>query len=135
MGAEQSLLGSFIVSNITVDEVMDYLKPDDFYFDEHVAICDSIFRLRASNKPVDVIVLSNDIKSHGNLDRIGGVAYLAKLTELVPTTQNVKYYAEIIKESSVKRGIIRAGRDIYELWFSPTVTAMELIDRTEKLIY
>ncbi|HEY5485487.1 MAG TPA: DnaB-like helicase N-terminal domain-containing protein, partial [Candidatus Cryosericum sp.] len=85
MGAEQSLLGSFIVSNTTVDEVMDYLKPEDFYFDEHVAICNSIFRLRASNKPVDVIVLSNDIKSHGDLDRIGGVAYLAKLTELVPT--------------------------------------------------
>jgi replicative DNA helicase len=63
------------------------------------------------------------------------VAYLAKLTELVPTTQNVKYYAEIIKESSVKRCIIRAGRDIYELGFSPTVTAMELIDKTEKLIY
>jgi replicative DNA helicase len=135
MGAEQSLLGSFIVSNATIDEVMDYLKPDDFYFDEHVAICDSIFRLHASNKPVDVIVLSNDIKSHGNLDRIGGVAYLAKLTELVPTTQNVKYYAEIIKESSIKRSIIRAGRDIYELGFSPTVTAMELIDRTEKFIY
>jgi len=135
MGAEQSLLGSFIVSNATADEVMDYLKPDDFYFDEHVTICDSIFHLRASNKPVDVVVLSNDIKSHGNLDRIGGVAYLAKLTELVPTTQNVKYYAEIIKESSVKRSIIRAGRDIYELGFSPTVTAMELIDRTEKLIY
>jgi len=135
MGAEQSLLGSFIVLNTTVDEVMDYLKPDDFYFDEHVAICDSIFRLHASNKPVDVIVLSNDIKSHGDLDRIGGVAYLAKLTELVPTTQNVKYYAEIIKESSIKRSIIRAGRDIYELGFSPTVTAMELIDRTEKFIY
>ena len=135
MGAEQSLLGSFIVLNTTVDEVMDYLKPDDFYFDEHVAICDSIFRLHASNKPVDVIVLSNDIKSHGDLDRIGGVAYLAKLTELVQTTQNVKYYAEIIKESSIKRSIIRAGRDIYELGFSPTVTAMELIDRTEKFIY
>jgi replicative DNA helicase len=135
MGAEQSLLGSFIVSNSTVDEVMDYLKPDDFYFDEHVTICQSIFRLHATNRPVDVVVLSNDIKSHGDLDRVGGVAYLAKLTELVPTTRNVKYYAEIIKESSVKRSIIRAGRDIYEMGFSPTVTAMELIDRTEKLVY
>ena len=135
MGAEQSLLGSFIVSNITVDEVMDYLKPDDFYFDEHVIICESIFRLHASNHPVDVVVLSNDIKSRGNLDRIGGVPYLARLTELVPTTRNVKYYAEIVKEASVKRGIIRAGRDIYEMGFSPTVTAMELIDRTEKLVY
>jgi len=46
MGAEQSLLGSFIVDNATVDEVMDYLKPDDFYFDEHVTVCDCIFRLR-----------------------------------------------------------------------------------------
>jgi len=135
MGAEQSLLGSFIVSNSTADEVMDFLKPDDFYFDEHVTICESIFRLRTSNKPVDIVVLSNDIKSHGDLDRIGGVAYLAKLAELVPTTENVKYYAEIIKESSIKRGIIRAGRDIYELGFSPGVTAMQLIDRTEKLIY
>ncbi|MCX6085419.1 MAG: hypothetical protein NTX94_03140, partial [Caldiserica bacterium] len=135
MGAEQSLLGSFIVSNTTIDEVMDYLKPDDFYFDEHVTICESIFRLRTLNKPVDIVVLSNDIKSHGDLDRIGGVAYLAKLAELVPTTENVKYYGEIIKESSVKRSIIRAGRDIYELGFSPGVTAMQLIDRTEKLIY
>ncbi|HPS70003.1 MAG TPA: replicative DNA helicase [Candidatus Cryosericum sp.] len=135
MGAEQSLLGSFIVDNATVDEVMDYLKPDDFYFDEHVTICDCIFRLRAANKPVDVVVLSNEIKSHGDLDRIGGVAYLVKLTELVPTTQNVKYYAEIVKECSVKRSIIQAGRDIYELGFSPVVTAMELIDRTERLVY
>ncbi|MCE5193434.1 MAG: replicative DNA helicase [Candidatus Cryosericum sp.] len=135
MGAEQSLLGSFIVSNNTVDEVMDFLKPDDFYFDEHVIICESIFRLRTSNKPVDIVVLSNDIKSHGDLDRIGGVAYLAKLAELVPTTENVRYYAEIIKEASVKRSIIRAGRDIYELGFSPAVTAMQLIDRTEKLVY
>ena len=135
MGAEQSLLGSFIVDNATVDEVMDYLKPDDFYFDEHVTVCDCIFRLRAANKPVDVVVLSNEIKSRGDLDRIGGVAYLVKLTELVPTTQNVKYYAEIVKECSVKRSIIRAGRDIYELGFSPVVTAMELIDRTERLVY
>lgn len=135
MGAEQSLLGSFIVSNNTLDEVMDFLKPDDFYFDEHVTICESIFRLRSSNRPVDIVVLSNDIKSHGHLDRIGGVAYLAKLAELVPTTENVKYYAEIIKECSVKRSIIRAGRDIYELGFSPAVTAMQLIDRTEKLVY
>ncbi|HNW84252.1 MAG TPA: replicative DNA helicase [Candidatus Cryosericum sp.] len=135
MGAEQSLLGSFIVDNATVDEVMDYLKADDFYFDEHVTICDCIFRLRAANKPVDVVVLSNEIKSHGDLDRIGGVAYLVKLTELVPTTQNVKYYAEIVKECSVKRSIIQAGRDIYELGFSPVVTAMELIDRTERLVY
>jgi len=135
MGAEQSLLGSFIVSNNTVDEVMDFLKPSDFYFDEHVIICESIFRLRTSNKPVDIVVLSNDIKSHGDLDRIGGVAYLAKLAELVPTTENVRYYAEIVKESSVKRSIIRAGRDIYELGFSPAITAMQLIDRTEKLVY
>lgn len=135
MGAEQSLLGSFIVSNNTLDEVMDFLKPDDFYFDEHVTICESIFRLRSSNRPVDIVVLSNDIKSHGHLDSIGGVAYLAKLAELVPTTENVKYYAEIIKECSVKRSIIRAGRDIYELGFSPAVTAMQLIDRTEKLVY
>lgn len=135
MGAEQSLLGSFIVSNATIDEVMDYLRPEDFYFDEHVTICESIFRLHTTNHPIDIVVLSNDIKSHGDLDRIGGVAYLAKLTELVPTTQNAKYYAEIIKECSVKRSIIRAGRDIYEMGFSPTVSAMELIDHTEKLVY
>lgn len=135
MGAEQSLLGSFIVSNTTIDEVMDYLRPEDFYFDEHVTICESIFRLHTANHPVDIVVLSNDIKSHGDLDRIGGIAYLVKLTELVPTTQNSKYYAEIIKECSVKRSIIRAGRDIYEMGFSPSVSAMELIDHTEKLVY
>lgn len=135
MEAEQSLLGSFIVSNATADEVMDYLKPEDFYFDEHVIICGAIFGLRAINKPVDVVVLSDEIKSRGDLDRIGGPSYLARLVELVPTTQNAKYYAAIIKESSVKRCVIRAGRDIYELGFSPTVTAMELIDHTERLIY
>lgn len=127
MAAEQSLLGCWLKDGRDHENYLRFpVEPQMFYFDEHVRIAEVVHDYVLLGKGTDPILVAAELKSRNNLDAIGGLAYLKKLVELVPSIRNVEYYAEIVKETAIKRNIIRIARDAYEQGFNPSVTASDL---------
>ncbi|OPZ68446.1 MAG: Replicative DNA helicase [bacterium ADurb.Bin478] len=104
--AEQSILGSILLENGTINAVQEILNRDDFYSEAHRKIFSAIERMADKNEPVDLITLSSALKDQNLLDSIGGAAYLASLVDNVPTAANAANYAKIVKGKSVLRGLI-----------------------------
>ena len=102
--AEQAVLGAMLIDNSTINKILDILVPEDFYRDAHKKIFAGMIELEREKTPIDLLTLFNYLKSHGSLlDEVGGSSYLTYLTELVPATENVAYYAKIVKEKSKER--------------------------------
>lgn len=135
VGAEQSVLGSMILNREAISIVTQMLKKEDFYRPDHQEIFDAIVQISNENQPVDVITLAAKLKERGNLESIGGAEYISKLMLSVPTAANVEYYAKIVEEKSILRRLIDAANKILGNSFSEKVTATDVIDQSEKLIF
>ena len=138
MDAEQSVLGVWLIDNKQHENYLRFpVEPEMFYFDEHVKIAKVVKDYVLLGKGTDPILVAAELKKRNQLDGVsgvGGLAYLKKLTELVPTLQNIEYYGIVIKEAAMKRNIIRIGRDAYEHGFNPTITAFELQQEIAKAL-
>lgn len=91
--------------------------------------------LNNKNEPIDMVTLTDELRKRGYLDDIGGVTYLTSLSTIVPTTSNVKYYADIVKEKSVLRQLIKASNDIINLGYGSVESAENVLDFAEKKIF
>lgn len=132
--AEQSILGALLLDKDTIHKIMDILSPEMFYRDAHKYIFQSIIDLNEKSEPIDLITLSNQLKSKEQLDIIGGSYYLTQVINSVPTAANATYYAKIIEEKSVLRDMINAGSLIVEKAFDPSLTVADVIDISEKTV-
>ena len=112
--AEQSILGSILLDKDCIHGIDDYLKIDDFNREAHKIIYDCMIELNKKRKPIDLITLTEKLKSKGYLDAVGGISYITSLSTIVPTTSNIKYYADIVKDLSNKRNIIKASYELIE---------------------
>ncbi len=133
--AEQSVIGALLIDRDAAYRVADVVDPSDFYFDEHREIIKAIFDLALEQKPIDIISVSDELKSRKKLESVGGITYLAKLADAVPNSANADYYARIVKEKSLLRQLIRIGSEISEMGFDEATDIDVLIDRAEKKIF
>lgn len=132
--AEQAVLGCMIKSSSALSRVFELqLNAKDLYFEQHKTIFDAIGHLFLENKPLDLIVLSGELKE--KLEAIGGVSYLASLVDGVDTTENVKYYLDIIKEKAVLRRLIDASNEIAEMCYSADEDVSRILDSAEQKIF
>ncbi|HEX6286005.1 MAG TPA: DnaB-like helicase N-terminal domain-containing protein, partial [Acidimicrobiia bacterium] len=115
--AEESVIGAMLLSEDAVNEVMDQVHPEDFYVPAHQAIFESMRELFDSSQAIDAVTVSESLRRKGELDKIGGVQYLTRLVDIVPSTSNVSYYAGIVEEHAKRRELIRAGASVTELAF------------------
>ena len=115
--SEQSILGSIILDKDAIITVAETIVPGDFYKEAHKIIYESMLKLNSNNEPIDLITLIEELRKDGQLDNIGGISYLTSLSTIVPTTSNVKYYANIVKEKSVMRQLIKASNEIINLGY------------------
>lgn len=133
--AEQSVLGGVMLDDSSIDTVVDMLKPSDFYTESHQRIFNNVLVQYRRNQPVDLVTLVAAMQEKGELDD-GEKAYLAELVKNTPGTSNIEYYARLVKEKSVLRGLIRAGNDIASLGFHPAGNALsDITDQAEKALY
>ena len=114
--AEQAVLGSCLIDYSVAQKVSLLIKPSDFYREEHSIIFSAVQTLVKEETPVDIISVKNQL-TKDQLKNIGGVTYLAHLADSVPNSANGPYYAKIVKDSSVRRQIIKIGGQISELGF------------------
>jgi len=102
--AEQAVLGAILIQGSVMNQILEILIPEDFYKDTHKKIYNAMINLDREKKPIDLLILFDYLKANGNLlEEVGESSYLTYLTELVPTTENVLYYAELVKEKSKER--------------------------------
>ncbi len=133
--AEQAVLGAILIESTVINQVLEILIPEDFYKEAHRKIFISMIDLDRDNKPIDLLTLFDHLKSNGNLlEEVGESSYLTYLTELVPTTENVNYYAKLVKEKSILRKLVMAATDIAHRGNDENVDLDEFIDRAEHTI-
>jgi replicative DNA helicase len=134
--AEQAVLGGLLIDRSAWDNVGDVVRAEDFYRPDHRLIFTSIATLAADGKPLDAVVVSNQLESLGKLEEAGGLAYLATLARDTPTAANARAYAEIVKERALLRALISSGNDIATSAFqNEGQTARELVEKAEQLIF
>ena len=135
MESEQSILGSIILDKDAIITVAETINPSDFYKEAHKIIYESMLSLNSNNEPIDLITLIEELRKEGHLDNIGGISYLTSLSTIVPTTSNVKYYANIVKEKSVMRQLIKASNEIINLGYDASTDVQEILNKAEKSIF
>jgi len=133
--AETSVLGAVLLENEALNRVLEILKEDDFYRDAHRRIFSAILHLYEHSEPVDLITLSEVLKTRGHLDDLGGVEYLNSLVNAVPTAANISYYAKIIKEKAILRKLINRATEIVSLGYTNSGDVDEFIDQAERTIF
>ncbi|MBU0467841.1 MAG: replicative DNA helicase [Candidatus Omnitrophica bacterium] len=135
IAAEKSVLGSMLIDEDAIGLAVEVLNETWFYDDAHRKIYKAIIDLYNSRKNVDLITLSDNLKSDGFLEDIGGVAYLSTIVDFVPTSANVEHYAQIVKEKGILRKLIKNSTQIVTECFSATGKVEEIVDNAEKLIF
>jgi len=132
--AEESVIGAVLLSKDAVNEVMDRIHPEDFYVPAHQAIFESIRELFDSNQAIDAVTVSEALRRRGELEKIGGVQYLTRLVDIVPSTSNITYYAGIVEEHAKRRELIRAGATVTEFAFEIDDEIASVLDRAEQAV-
>ncbi|MFO1350903.1 MAG: replicative DNA helicase [Gammaproteobacteria bacterium] len=134
--AEQSTLGGLMLDNSAWDQIADRLSEADFYQADHRLIFRAIHDLAAQNAPFDVVTLAEWLQSRNQLDDAGGLAYLGVLARDTPSAANIRAYANIVRERSVLRQLIRIGNEIAGFGFNAEGRpSRELLDEAEQKVF
>ena len=133
--AEQSVLGAVLFDPEQISTVAGALREEDFYLQVTREVFCAMTDLYHLGKPVDAVVLQNQLQQRGSLEAIGGLPYLAELAASVPTTENLQYYINIVKDKSTLRKLIKAAGEITELCVTETEEVPVIMDAAEQKIF
>ncbi len=114
--AEQALLGSLLLDGEAIYHVIEHVRTGDFYKDAHRIIYDCFLTLNERNEPVDLVTLVEELRRRGDLDKVGGLSYVASLANTVPTAMNAAYYAKIVEEKALLRSLISVFYENRPAW-------------------
>ena len=132
--AERSVIGSLILDNDVYDRISDILTPNDFFHSANRIIYQHIQKLASNGKVYDLITLEESLANDGLSDQVGGIGYLAEIANNTPTTVNVKAYAEIVKNKSIKRKLSKALLESNEMLHGQGLNEEEILDKVEQSI-
>jgi len=133
--AEKSLLGAILISESPLPDVVEIIKPADFYDDRHQHIFEAMWTLYERHKPVDLLTVTAQLRSKKLLDKAGGSTYLSELTNYVPTSAHAKAYAELVARAAVRRRLIVAAAEITEQAYDGESETIELLGEAEKSLF
>ncbi len=134
--AEQCVLGAMLLSKDAIADVVEVLRPGDFYKPAHQTVYDVVLDLYGRGDPADAITVSNALQTRGEIARIGGAPYLHTLLASVPTAANAGYYAKIVRERAILRRLVEAGTRIVQMGYAADGgEADELVDRAQAEVY
>ncbi|HYH72644.1 MAG TPA: DnaB-like helicase N-terminal domain-containing protein, partial [Nocardioides sp.] len=133
--AEQSVLGSMLLSKDAIADVVEALKGVDYYRPAHEVIHDAIIDLYGRGEPADPITVAAELQKRGELQRIGGAPYLHTLSANVPIAANAGYYAEIVRDKAVLRRLVEAGTRIAALGYAGEGQIDDVVDSAQAEVY
>jgi replicative DNA helicase len=133
--AEESVLGSMLLSKDAIAEVLELLREEDFYRPAHRTVFRSILDLYSHGGAVDAVTVAEDLRRNGDLADIGGAPFLHTLVAGVPTAANAAYYARIVKEAGVLRRLIDVGTRIVQVGYETPQDVERAVDLAESWVY
>lgn len=135
LDAEVAVLGSMLIDNQTIPDVARLLRKSDFYAPDHQILYEAILDLFDQGKPVDLVILTEDLRRREALEQLGGPSALVALMERVPSAANAEYYANIVREASLRRRLIHACTVIARESYDATVETEALLDKAQAEVF
>ena len=134
--AEQSVIGGLLLAEEAWEQVADRINEDDFYREDHRLLFRGLADLANTGQPRDLVTLTEWLRNNGILDKAGGATYLGNLAADIPGAANIKAYADIVRERSIMRQLIRVGDSITTMGFDTQgQSAADLLEAAEKEIF
>ena len=133
--AEMATLGALLLDSEAFGIVLKYLRADDFYKLAHQKIFTAIVGLFNEGKGVDLLTLTDELRSEGSLENAGGTGYVSSLTSVVPTSANVEYYAKIVQENSIRRLLLKIAGEMVSSAHDDSLDGRAVIEEAEKKIF
>lgn len=133
--AEQSVLGALLIDKDAIIKIAERVSPEDFYRGAHQKIYEAVLRLFERREPADIVTVSDELKDLGELKNIGGDSYLTELVNRVPTAAHIASYAEIVKDTAVRRRMIAISNNIAASAYQGAEPVGKLLEETERQIF
>ncbi|MCX6729636.1 MAG: replicative DNA helicase [Candidatus Saccharibacteria bacterium] len=133
--AEASLLGAILIDSDAIVKIADVITSSDFYDERNGRIFEAVTQLYEKHSPIDVLTLSDQLKSSGFIEFVGGASYLTQLTNFVPTAAHVEQYAEIVSQKAIRRRLIQVAQETVTLSYNEERDLQELIEEAETRLF
>ncbi|MEE2790615.1 MAG: replicative DNA helicase [Acidobacteriota bacterium] len=133
--AERCVLGAILIHNDNFNQAAELIDADDFFRDAHRRVFDKMVDLNEKGEVIDLVTLKDELGRSGDLDRVGGPAYIASLVDGVPRSTHVEHYAQIVKEKSTLRNLIFSANRILETAYNAAEESASVLDEAEQAIF
>jgi replicative DNA helicase len=132
---EEAVLGAIMLEKDAVIEVIDILKPESFYKDEHQKIYGAIMNLFSTDKAIDILTIPEELRKQNHLEEVGGVAYITQLTSRVASAAHIEFHARIVQQKFIQRELIRVATQIQNQAFDDAIDVNDLLDFSESQLF
>jgi replicative DNA helicase len=132
---EEAVLGALLLEPEAVPEVLDQLQADCFYKDVHKKIFEAITTLSSRNDPVDIFSVSDELNKRGQLEEVGGMAYLSQLSTKIGAAAHVEYHTKVLLQKFLQRELIAISYDVQKAAFDDSLPVDDLIDTAEEKVF
>ncbi|MGC9343008.1 MAG: replicative DNA helicase [Bacteroidales bacterium] len=132
---EETVLGAIMIERDAVIAVLDILKPESFYKESHQKIYRAIVDISMAEKPIDILTVTEELKKKGELEEVGGAAYITQLTGRVASAAHLEFHARIVAQKYIQRELIRVSSDIQGKAFDESIDVDELLDFSEQQLF
>ncbi|MFM7911179.1 MAG: replicative DNA helicase, partial [Bacteroidota bacterium] len=132
---EQAVLGALLLEKEALSQVIDLLHPEVFYHDKNRWTFEAVRSLFEKSEPVDLLTVTQELRSIGRLEEIGGPYYLTELTNRVSSAANIEFHARLLLEKFILRELIHLSGEMGTEAFDDTVDVFELLDRCETRLF
>ena len=132
---EEVVLGAMMLEKGAVNAIIDILTPEVFYKESHQMIYKAIKELFAKSEPIDILTVTNQLKSSGNLEVVGGPYYISQLTNRVVSSANIEYHARIILQKYIQRQLIVISTETIKEAYEDTTDVFDLLDSAENKLF
>lgn len=135
LDSEQALLGSVLINADAYFDVAAFLKPEDFYLVKHRWVWDTFMHLHDQRQPVDMLTVSKVLEARGQLDEVGGVAYLTELLNAVPSSLHAEAYGRLVQRDAMRRNLLDAASKIARLAYEEGRDVQEVVGEAEAAVF
>ncbi len=132
---EEAVLGALLLDKEALTDVIDILKPESFYKEDHQRIYAAIMDLFQKSEPIDILTVTQELRKRGELDIVGGAFYIAQLTNRVASSANVEFHARIISQKHIQRELIKISSDTIKQAYDETIDVFDLLDGAEAKLF